>query len=78
MSGLSKASTSKLETFLVLQPRISLRLKKMQTSGVQCQTSCRGVGSWGHDSPGRSFMPADKRAPRKLLVASLEYSHSGI
>lgn len=32
MSGLSNASTSKLETFLVLHPLMSLRLKKMQTS----------------------------------------------
>ena len=32
INGLSNASTSKLDTFLVLHPRINFRLKKIQTS----------------------------------------------
>ena len=94
MSGLSNASTSKLETFLVLHPLMSLRLKKMQTSArIISRTTAQRVSPESlfqdnpslqrrrrrpPDVPGRSFIPALNNAPLKLFVASLEYSHKGI
>jgi hypothetical protein len=75
MSGLSNASTSKLETFLVLHPRISFRLKNMQTSAqIIAHTTAQRVSpeSFLLDNP----LPNTKEKATSTYLADPSYPHS--